>query len=319
MSLPARSSRSDGVLERTALDAPARAPSRRGREARRLRRLGDAGLLRGPAPIRHEHMAVRERVRLFDVSHMGEIETTGPQALELLQHLLSNDVAKIAAGRRAVQRAVPRGRRRARRPVHLPPRARPLPDGHECRQPRAGPAPGFAPTRRGSDVAVVDRHRGLRDARRPGPARRASSCRRSPTRRCRRACSRRRARSPAMRCSSAGPATPARTASSCSARPSSPGAVGRAVRRGAVPAGLGARDTLRLEACFHLYGNELMPERGPIEAGLGWCCKEETGFIGARRGRGRARGGPGREARRLRDRGRRGSRARATRWSAAGW
>jgi aminomethyltransferase len=54
------------------------------------------------------------------------------------------------------------------------------------------------------------------------------------------------------------------------------------VRRGATPAGLGARDTLRLEVCFHLYGNDLMLERGPIEAGLGWCCKEDTGFIGAK-------------------------------------
>ena len=53
------------------------------------------------------------------------------------------------------------------------------------------------------------------------------------------------------------------------------------MRRGAVPAGLGARDTLRLEVCFHLYGNDLSVERGPIEAGLGWCCKEDTGFIGA--------------------------------------
>ncbi len=53
------------------------------------------------------------------------------------------------------------------------------------------------------------------------------------------------------------------------------------VARGATPAGLAARDTLRLEACFHLYGNDLMLERGPIEAGLGWCCKEDTGFIGA--------------------------------------
>jgi aminomethyltransferase len=50
---------------------------------------------------------------------------------------------------------------------------------------------------------------------------------------------------------------------------------------GASPAGLGARDTLRLEVCFHLYGNDLMEERGPIEAGLGWCCKEDTGFIGS--------------------------------------
>jgi aminomethyltransferase len=50
---------------------------------------------------------------------------------------------------------------------------------------------------------------------------------------------------------------------------------------GVRPAGLGARDTLRLEACFHLYGNDLSEDRNPIEAGLGWCCKEDTGFIGA--------------------------------------
>jgi len=49
---------------------------------------------------------------------------------------------------------------------------------------------------------------------------------------------------------------------------------------GATPAGLGARDTLRLEACFHLYGNDLSVSRNPIEAGLGWACKEVTGFIG---------------------------------------
>ncbi len=50
---------------------------------------------------------------------------------------------------------------------------------------------------------------------------------------------------------------------------------------GVVPCGLGARDTLRLEACFHLHGNDLTPQRNPIEAGLGWCCKEATGFVGA--------------------------------------
>jgi aminomethyltransferase len=50
---------------------------------------------------------------------------------------------------------------------------------------------------------------------------------------------------------------------------------------GVVPCGLGARDTLRLEVCFPLHGNDLTPERNPIEAGLGWCCKEGTGFIGS--------------------------------------
>jgi aminomethyltransferase len=61
---------------------------------------------------------------------------------------------------------------------------------------------------------------------------------------------------------------------------------------GAAPAGLGARDTLRLEVCFHLYGNDLMEDRGPIEAGLGWCCKEDTGFIGAEAVRAAREAGP---------------------------
>ena len=46
--------------------------------------------------IRQEHVAVRTAAGMFDVSHMGEIETSGPQAEELLQRLLSNDVTKIA-------------------------------------------------------------------------------------------------------------------------------------------------------------------------------------------------------------------------------
>src|SRR3954471_17424150 len=51
-----------------------------------------------PAGIRSEHTAVRERVGIFDVSHMGEIETSGPEAEKLLQRLLSNDVSKLAPG-----------------------------------------------------------------------------------------------------------------------------------------------------------------------------------------------------------------------------
>jgi aminomethyltransferase len=64
------------------------------------------------------------------------------------------------------------------------------------------------------------------------------------------------------------------------------------VAGGAVPTGLGARDTLRLEVCFHLYGNDLMESRGPIEAGLGWCCKEDTGFIGSEAIRATREAGP---------------------------
>ncbi|HEY1388650.1 MAG TPA: glycine cleavage system aminomethyltransferase GcvT [Ktedonobacterales bacterium] len=51
---------------------------------------------------------------------------------------------------------------------------------------------------------------------------------------------------------------------------------------GLLPAGLGARDTLRLEAGFCLYGHELNEQITPLEAGLGWSVKLEKGhdFIG---------------------------------------
>jgi len=45
-----------------------------------------------------EHRAVRERVGLFDVSHMGEIEVRGPQALDLVQHVTVNDASKLKLG-----------------------------------------------------------------------------------------------------------------------------------------------------------------------------------------------------------------------------
>ena len=49
---------------------------------------------------------------------------------------------------------------------------------------------------------------------------------------------------------------------------------------GIVPCGLGARDTLRLEVCYPLHGNDISPDRTPIEAGLGWACALDTEFSG---------------------------------------
>jgi aminomethyltransferase len=54
----------------------------------------------------------------------------------------------------------------------------------------------------------------------------------------------------------------------------------RVVERGAVPCGLGARDTLRLEACFPLHGNDITPETDAISAGLGWTCALNKEFTG---------------------------------------
>ena len=49
---------------------------------------------------------------------------------------------------------------------------------------------------------------------------------------------------------------------------------------GVVPCGLGARDTLRLEVCYPLHGNDITPETDAISAGLGWACALETEFTG---------------------------------------
>ncbi|WP_018969060.1 glycine cleavage system aminomethyltransferase GcvT [Rubritalea marina] len=54
----------------------------------------------------------------------------------------------------------------------------------------------------------------------------------------------------------------------------------RFIDAGAKPCGLGARDTLRLELCYPLNGNDLNQERSPLQAGLGFFCALETDFIG---------------------------------------
>jgi aminomethyltransferase len=57
----------------------------------------------------------------------------------------------------------------------------------------------------------------------------------------------------------------------------------RVLERGAIPCGLGARDTLRLEASLPLHGNDITPETDPISAGLGWSCALEKEFSGVER------------------------------------
>lgn len=49
--------------------------------------------------ILEEHKAVRQRCGLFDVSHMGEADVRGPEALRFLQHLVTNDCSKLFPGR----------------------------------------------------------------------------------------------------------------------------------------------------------------------------------------------------------------------------
>ena len=90
----------------------------------------------------------------------------------------------------------------------------------------------------------------------------------------------------AFAASSPAPATPARTASSCSSRPHRPSACGMrsstpGAGAGIVPVGLGARDTLRLEAGMHLSGQDIDETTTVLEADLGWIVGwKKNDFIG---------------------------------------
>jgi aminomethyltransferase len=65
--------------------------------------------------------------------------------------------------------------------------------------------------------------------------------------------------------------------------------------RGVTPCGLGARDTLRLEVCYPLHGNDIGPQWDAISSGLGWACALDTGFTGVERLRAVKERGPERK------------------------
>src|SRR3954466_7914271 len=55
------------------------------------------------------------------------------------------------------------------------------------------------------------------------------------------------------------------------------------VGRGVTPCGLGARDTLRLEVCYPLHGNDIGPQWDAVSSGLSWACALDTEFTGVER------------------------------------
>ena len=66
----------------------------------------------------------------------------------------------------------------------------------------------------------------------------------------------------------------------CCAEDDAPALWDAVLARGVVPCGLGARDTLRLEVCYPLHGNDITPATDAISAGLGWACALDTEFTG---------------------------------------
>jgi len=230
--------------------------------------------------IRDEHVAVRTACGMFDVSHMGQIESSGPQARELLQRLLSNDVDKLAVGgaqysvlcredggvlddlfsyRLAPDRylTVTNASNHERDFGWFRANAGDLEAEIADARERWAMLAVQGPRAREIVQAIADA---------PLPARFTVAERRLAGR-------------SVLAC---GTGYTGEDGVELLCAPADAGPIWDELqRRGAAPAGLGARDTLRLEVCFHLYGNDLSEERGPIEAGLGWRCKEDTGFIGS--------------------------------------
>jgi aminomethyltransferase len=230
--------------------------------------------------IRDEHLRVRSKCGVFDVSHMGEIETEGPRAAELLQRLLSNDVSKIQVGGAqysclcredggvlddlftyrldddrylTVTNAANHERDFEWFEAHAVEFEAEVHDriddyamlavqGPEARRIVGELADGELPAR-------------FRTAELPVAGARTLVC---------------------------GTGYTGEDGVELLIPPDHARAVWEAlIEAGAGPAGLGARDTLRLEVNYCLYGNDLTEERTPIEAGLGWCVKEDTGFVGS--------------------------------------
>ncbi|HEV3319014.1 MAG TPA: glycine cleavage system aminomethyltransferase GcvT [Solirubrobacteraceae bacterium] len=230
--------------------------------------------------VRQEHTAVRTDVGVFDVSHMGEIETSGPQALELLQRLISNDLAKVPIGGAqygllcredgGVLDDLFTYRLDAERWLTVTNAANHAQDLQWWRE-HAG----------AFDVQVEDRidHYAMLAVQGPRARELVQAISDAPLPPRMSAATRRLLGAEMLVC---GTGYTGEDGVELLLSPAdAPALWDELMRRGAVPAGLAARDTLRLEACFHLYGNDLSTERGPIEAGLGWCCVEDTGFIGS--------------------------------------
>jgi aminomethyltransferase len=230
--------------------------------------------------VRPEHLAVRESAGAFDVSHMGEIETGGPQAAKLLQRLLTNDVAALAVGG-AQYSCLCREDGGVLDDVitYRVERDRYLTVTNAANRERD--FEWFADHAGGLDAEVRDVGDAYAMLAVQGPAARGLlaglAVRELPPRM--RTATARVAGVGALLC---GTGYTGEDGIELLLEPDDARAAWDAViAAGAVPAGLGARDTLRLEACFPLYGNDLGLERTPIAAGLGWCCKEETAFVGA--------------------------------------
>lgn len=221
-----------------------------------------------------EHRAVRADAGAFDVSHMGEFEVDGPRALDLLQGLLSNDLERIGPGE-AQYTLLPneRGGIVDDLIVYQLERCRYLLVVNASN--RAADF-GWIKEREisGSDVRDVSDDYALVAVQGPHAIEKLGlpSAKQFTF---------------AEETIDGVQALVNRTGytgeEGCEILCAADDAVAlwdAVLARGVTPCGLGARDTLRLEACLPLHGNDITPDTDAISAGLGWTCKLDKEFTG---------------------------------------
>src|SRR4051794_22407732 len=230
--------------------------------------------------IKEEHLAVRSRAGIFDVSHMGEVATTGPDAERFLQRILSNDVRKIAedGAQYSVLTKEDGGVLDDLFTYRLGDRFLTVTNASNHEKDLAW----FVKQSEPFDVTLHDALHDYAMLAVQGPEARGIVARLTDGELPKRFRTARLTVAGVPDVLVCGTGYTGEDGVELLVNPEGATHVWDAVSEaGAAPAGLGARDTLRLEVGYHLYGNDLMESRGPIEAGLGWCVKEDTGFIGA--------------------------------------
>ena len=222
-----------------------------------------------------EHRAVRTDCGVFDVSHMGQIDVEGPRARDLLQSLLSNDLDRIGPGE--AQYTLLTNERGGVLDDLIVYELDPFRHVLIVNASNAESDYDWIKERelRGSDVRDISDRFGLLAVQGPRSLERLGLD-----------------EAPAftfsegeidgISCMVNRTGYTGETGVELLVEAEDAPALWRQVlERGATPCGLGARDTLRLEMCYALHGNDIGPDTDAISAGLGWLCALDKDFTGA--------------------------------------
>jgi len=233
-----------------------------------------------------EHKSVRSDAGVFDVSHMGEIEIEGPTARDLLQATLSNDVDRLEPGDAQYTLVTNEGGGIVDDVILY------RLDGHRylivANASNAAAVFEWLKARelRGSDVRDVSDDFALLAVQGPRALERLGLGGARPF-----TWAMGEVDGVEVMVNRTGYTGEEGVELACMADEAGP-LWDAVLGRGVVPCGLGARDTLRLEVCYPLHGNDIGPDRDAISSGLGWACALDTEFTGVERLRATKADGP---------------------------